>query len=109
MSKTTRSTWKIDAVAEAAARTEAEVLRPERRLAVMAGLAGFVLRWFRRSVMNKAAARQAHRESGSGVELKRSPSGAGAESKRSRSEAHAKRRAAAPRDLRRQKGEPGHG
>ena len=56
MSSTTRSTLQIDAVAQAAAGDAAKPLLPHPKLAAIAGLAGFVLHWFRRSV-NQVPAR----------------------------------------------------
>ena len=55
MSSTTRSTLKIDAVAQAAAQGATEALLPSRKANLVAGLAGFVLRFFRRSSSKDAA------------------------------------------------------
>ena len=55
MSKTTRSTFEIDAVAHAAAQAAPAAFPPGQKVNLLAGLAGFVLRFFRRSSSKDAA------------------------------------------------------
>lgn len=89
----TRSSLTIDAVASAAAQGAATALLPHRRIGAIAGLAGFVLRLFRRSLTapSGAGATISRRYPGAKAALERSRSGADTKPERSGYEADTKR------------------